>query len=101
MKKINSWESELWEYLDMGSELACTVYAKCRTRKLQNFCSCSIFGNLREGCNSKGCCKPFSDLKGTEDLPCHNTNAAFIETIKPGRVNELLEPKNSDWFLNS
>ena len=100
MRKSTSWETELWVYLGIHDELSCPNFAKCHVRQTTSNCSCPIFGYSQDG-HKKACDKSCMNVNDAGTPPCYNTNVAFLETLKPGRVNELVERVSQNWLKRS
>jgi hypothetical protein len=101
MSKGASWETELWSYLGIHDQLSCHYFSKCNKRQTDNTCSCPIFGYSLNVFNKNPCKRSCFDAANQKYTPCHNTNVAFLETLKPGRVNELVERVSRDWLKRS
>jgi hypothetical protein len=101
MSKRATWETELWSYLGMHDELSCQYFAKCHNRQTSSNCSCPVFGytpNVYKKTSCKCSCPVATNQR---NIPCHNTNVAFMETLKPGRVSELVERVSQNWLKRS
>jgi len=97
-----SWETELWNYVEVGDSLFCPIFTICSLKKTGEHCSCSnwnyfpVVSKVPDN-NHLTPNQPLL-MKDLEQLPCHNTNISFAEIIKPGRIDELIELLSLHWL---
>jgi hypothetical protein len=92
VKNRFDWEDELWYYVNRGDEIFCQKFVDCQARVETGNCNCPLFGNttdIQTQCHPCGGNTNFTVPFETD--PCRYSNIGFIETLRPGRVQELLE----------
>ena len=100
MNKLSAWENELWHYVSNGSNLSCHHCIDCSFRTETELCCCPVFGNaLKDTHHTCTCRFGQSHGKNINDCLCHNSNIPFIEILRPGHINELVQ-KLAERFLS-
>ena len=98
MKKINSWENELWHYVSNGQDMSCPLYIQC-SRRDDIACTCPIFGDTSNRNRCSGCAQFHQDDLIKQYGLCQKSNIPFIEVIRPGRINELIQKLADSWLI--
>ncbi len=96
------WETEFWHYVSTGDGTSCPVYRTCSLRESTGKCACPMYNISAERQDKSTLCycpagSSCADGQAKETF-CRSSNPGFLESLKPGRIYELLSMLSESWL---
>lgn len=102
LNRTMEWETEFWHYVSTGDGTSCPVYQACTVRMSAGVCGCPMYNiaaGRQQSCTLCYCPNGISCAEDRMSGPfCHSSNPGFLESLKPGRIYELLGLLSESWL---